>query len=834
MYINKSQLKPLYNNLHKYTKIPNLTLVLLYNIYKLFISQKTINDIYSNGRIKIIPELFKTENNYNIFIQLFSGNGDLFDYNEKLNQLYFNVEITNLIKDYFSGIFSTNKDTYRVDDEEDEEIEIIRIPLTDEKKNIYTPKHHIEFFDLHNLINKTFEFKFDLNPKIKKTHNFDTNSVGNVQKIDLMIRQKVITGDAIGEILVTKYKAICPTCNAEILYNATELGTTLKHDCGEKNVQLSNGKRAITTITGKSHIKPEIMINIYLYKCNIISKSNNVVISNTEDIYIYSFKRDLKPGKYTVDLVGFNNNLNVSKENKKLFFILGYEQQRPKASSTLITNIESKKYCNNNNIPYCKFMDVLFAIRKIHKQYTRNDITDQGMLFQMFLTLSGLAKYYFRYNKLGISIIGNKSLGKTYIAELFAMLLDRDHQYIQSGLDVSLAGLKGGINTAKMINGQTTRMFELGKFTTAGLLVMDEGDNFYNGKLLNSTLKNLLDRKITIAKVGGNDGIEQNYTPIILSNFYAWHKNVYIPKVKETYFLLLQKHIEDWIHPKDKANCFNYVSATNLFLPLSYYKKELNNEILLNAINFVRKEYEMLNIDWKTGGSIEANYRLLFDVVVWNEENKIFNKKNIIVGKTKSILPSIDQVPIDEFETELNEFCKSDINLLDEGLNSYKINNQLDKLTDSINKYLSNGGYILHQYLSNNSRSIDPKLNSILYNLILTIQLIEDIHSTKLSLNVKKFLPYLILKCKRGVSQKEYDFKEHILNFKYQDIDHEELKTKLDEIKHDEDAERTAKQMIKLQKEDNERASNKELNINDDDLDSLDVGDINNDFVDIK
>ena len=689
------------------------------------------------------------------------------------NKLYFSISLTTLIQEYFDNIVYA-ADVVDLRNQEDEENPIPNIIGVDtfiEKHNHaeffarqikdndvkhYVPNNVMKINNLHTLLNRKEDFKFLLNPTIKISNKLNISELDEVNKYDLFVNKIVFTDNAFGAFIVSEYVIKCPACAEDVSYLPFQTHTNLKHGC--TGFYSEKGDQKYTMIK-KTSLQTSISTPVYLYECFLTKDRDS-------KIFIYSLHNNLKPGRYKIDVYNCHAGLD-GVSNEQFFMMLGMEQMKVKLKNDFVDEkvvITSQLYCKENNIPFHPILNLLFAIRKIHKQYNNININNKGTLLQLFSIISGVGKCLFHYNKIAISVVGNTSLSKTYSAALYAIMFDPNYTYIENGDNVSGPGLKGGINNKKMVNGKAISIFEKGKFTTAGLCVFDEGQNFYNDPILNSALKNFLNDKISISKIGGEDGIEQNYTPLIFCNMLRFYQEHYKKSIEMEYVKFVRYEGANMAFPhKMGLRWINkYINTVNLSLPINYYITQEKNECLAKAITLVREKYFYSDIDWRTGGSIPSSFRILLDVLCDNQDKQ----SNIVERKseyTKSKLPELYEVPWEEWQEYLSLRVLGDkyINLYNEHTNSEEVNAQLEKLRENISKFILEDGLEIHKHLSMNKAEIDPKLNSIMYNVIIILQLLEDINATELTKATKEWAKMILLKCKRGITVNEYNFIQH-------------------------------------------------------------------------
>ncbi len=620
----------------------------------------------------------------------------------------------------------------------------------DEKDYTFVPNKYLELSNIHTLINKYGKFRLSLNTSLAvgKDKDFNFNSIDNVKKFKINIKRKIYSDGHVDK-LVSEFTYTCPRCFQKILLLPNQTYRTIKHGCdgyvSEKGVQ----KYQIIQPDNKASSTSK---ELTLYEFTIDHDKNIR--------HAFSFNPNINPGKYEADILLTCDSLNGNTK-KNLAIIMGIEREDFEIIDNLVDSTEAKQWCIKKELPYIRFLDTLFSIRKLHRTYTGHNIDDKGMLNQIFVTLSGLGKSLFHHRAIGVSVMGNKSLSKTYSSHMFAMPLDRDFVYVQNSTDVTVPGLKGGINNKKDINGTMTTVFEPGLFTRGGLTVFDEGDKYYSDDMLNTSLKDLFNNTISIFKIGGLQGIKQNYTPIICSNFKFNHIE-YSNHVKNVYSLIIRDKNAITSHNKTDREVIRYLSEIDLYLPLSYYVDFEKNEHLAKAISYVRSSSARKDKDWKTGGSLPSSYRLLFDVVCNNKEKKFEDVGERVCKRTEIILPELYDIPYEEFLVALKEYYEiHNIDLYKLTNNNSEVNDRLSKLFKSIDEFLVNDGKDIHIHLSDNSRKIDEKLLNIVSTVISIMQLLEDPNSITLSDNVKEWAKIILLKCKRGITEEEYDFKTH-------------------------------------------------------------------------
>lgn len=669
---------------------------------------------------------------------------------------------------------------------------------TTEERGTYIPSQKLDLHNLHTLFNKEDNIKWERNPTLKHIEKINIAElhqyIGQTINTTFTIKQLVGLKGTPFQRMETKYRFMCPRCKEQFTMLPIELGQqTIEHECLG---YMTETGRQLSVKIGKEVREPIEARNMFLYE---------VTQKARESIYIYSTENNIEPGTYNGDIYVTINRMKHGDKLETILLLLGYKELKPNTEGKELYKSDHKKaknWCEKNNLPHIKILDVMYSIRDIYNEYTKDKIDNRGTFLQLAITISGVAKLLFKYRKLGVSVMANMSAGKTYPATRFAMMLDKRYKFSQNSEDVSPAGLKGGINTAKNINGSVTRVFEPGAVTTAGFYVMDEGANFYKDPIMNNALKAFPEKVISIDKIGGEQH-EQNYTIIILCNFTE-HDRKYRDEIKDVYKTLLKREgrfkTEQEIEVK--------LQPVNFYLPLEYYYDDLGEEALGNAIGYVRDKYTNKNVDWRTGGRIEASYRLLFDVVVWNQIEYAETQEDYQTEYSKLNTPSFEDIPRDEFIEQLQQnYISRDgkiLELFEEHKNTQEVQDQLSLLKNSIQHWLKHEGIHVLEYLSEGKKRIDSKLESLVYTTALILQLYEDPNSTTLYENVKKWLEVILLKCKRGLSVDEYDFIKNRTVIKLYRVNFSEIDVNLKEYEKEKDAERVAK-ALKKQEETSEQ-----------------------------
>jgi hypothetical protein len=720
------------------------------------------------------------------------------------NDLVLNPEASFLVREHF-GVAIRRKELEEDDEEYREEREVMGIltrkefeekypqtPLPPEQKTYeYVPMPTISFNDFCVVSNNTPSFKFLLNPNIN-VRPYSSNGTIKLQKIEVDLKRQVVSGDRFGKKIATKYSIQCK-CGKTIQIYPSDIHSSITHTC---RFEVVDGRdKPIKNRLEKTGLCPVVEREMWLYEIKIPNLKNS---NKMDNIYLYAFEPDIEPGRYVCDVWNAYVWDNSSKSYVFYPIMLGFKKKELKITGDLIVpyHPKAKEYCRQNKLPYARFLDVLFSMRDITDKYGGRKLDDRGMLLQLFITISAINKHLHQHDKFGVLSMGNKSLSKTYPSYLLGIMLDSDFQHVGSSQDVTIAGLRGGINNNKLINGQTASIFEKGIFSVAGLTLFDEGELFFSDPLMNMVLKTFLDEYIDIKKIGGGK-VEQSYTPMIMSNFPLMFSGQYSKAVKDTYEKLNKISPEKHEHGMSKEEISSYISDINLYLPVARYEEDYKNQTLARTIAYTRHFFHTKGIDWRTGGSLPSSYRLLLDCVCWNVEEHSFKDEDRIIDQTESILPQQSVFPtLEIIETLKRLYDNKTINLKYEKLNTKEIKASLDSLKDDINEWFTNDekGKILFGHLSEGTIKIDDKINGLVYSFIKSLQCFEDMCNSKklsgkLSDNVKEWTFLILTKCKRGITKDEYDFKEHYTNLVPKNEKFSMLEAEIEKIKSMEEEE---------------------------------------------
>ena len=130
---------------------------------------------------------------------------------------------------------------------------------------------------------------------------------------------------------------------------------------------------------------------LYLYECSI---DNEVDITKTDTIYLYSLDPNLTPGKYYVNVWNTYVWEYPIKNHSFYPIALSVEKQEIQIDADLLKDNHpmAKEYCEKRKLPYAKFLDVLFSWRDASLKYAGRKVDNRGMLLQLFLTISDWQK----------------------------------------------------------------------------------------------------------------------------------------------------------------------------------------------------------------------------------------------------------------------------------------------------------------------------------------------------------------------------------------------------------------------------------------------------------
>lgn len=764
--------------------------------FKRFVDNKEL--IFFNTEISLIiidffKELenpkFKRIQTIDDISQFYTLKRFLTEYKNEKSKL---IDLYKLNKRKIDEIFNTKTEEEFMDHLNKVDFNIDKLKISEESELII-PSHTIYMENLQSLLYLVDGFEFSLlrSPLIK-SFNFSSNTPQNIiTRTKIRIYQKEFLTQNQYEYIVSKLFFLCPSCQEKVIIDPNELLSNVSHLCGFS----TNVKTKINT----KYIKPETQTAIVLYKCAICTNYDSVIKNKVkenwvDDYYIYSFKEDILPGFYIGEIVKFNEPFNILKKDSCAinYLLLGFQREEIKyLEDKIIKNdLEIKKIIDDKNtsakfktqylhlneiiygvkkLPQHKIWNILFSIRQYYKNRFNVEINDNGLLLQLMCLISGIARFCFNENKIAISVMGVGSVSKTFPSNMILCMLDLNLKYISDSTRVSTPALTGGVNPSANINGQTIRKFEKGLISTRGFLILDEAQTVFLKPEIQAVIKSLPQSEYLVSVVGGGK-VNYSSTPIFLSNFNEFMKkyeqeviNAYIVKYK-----FINKNENDRFF-KTNLDIINYVSKINLYQNIEYYMETLEDKILANVIYSVRKNLENERIDWKTGSQIEATNRLLLDVVIHRKKNQmeIEVDEGLLKRENFDEIDLMENYPVQQVNEELikyiyeaEDFKNIDwINLKDKSNNSSARSTQLEELEESICIFLTTEklGINISKYFTENVDHFDSKIKSLVIKVIKLLQLVDDINSTELSENTKKLANNLLLKCKRGLIQEEYN-----------------------------------------------------------------------------
>jgi len=552
----------------------------------------------------------------------------------------------------------------------------------DNPSTTFIPQVLINELDLYIALKESGgRIKIMQNPQIENSDEGQNeyNPSITLQRLKIKVLRKIKNSSKLDTFGLTYQKSFkCSRCGKLHYLYPHQSNQTLKCYCISKVDAKGNEIRQAHT-TLKDGVT-NIDYPIYLYEIGIGWGSKQTTS------YMYSIEK-LDRGKYYSDILSLN--LEIEKKEGSVPIIMGSVKKTKiviDESIFLKASVEAMDECQKMKVPPIKILNVLYGLRDLVQKYGYIKINNKGYLLQLYIIISVIAKHRYEFNKLAVSVIGNSGLSKTYSAEILIKMLDTDGIIVGNGKNLTYSGIIGGVNTGGVsVGGNKISVFEEGIATAGGLVLLDEANVYYSDPEINTSLKNLLDGSIRIAKTGApKEEIPNNYTPVILCNFPTMHKRSYMEKIKENYKKLLRKY-PNTLHDTDEKSVEKYLSEQDFYLTLQYYVDELKNNTLARTIGYVRAVYytnPQMEIDWRTGGSIPSANRLLFDVVCNNRSEKRDVDREI---PQNPVLPDKDDLPTEEVVEILKNWNKKhNINLIDRGKNTLEVNERIDKIMKSI------------------------------------------------------------------------------------------------------------------------------------------------------
>jgi hypothetical protein len=678
-------------------------------------------------------------------------------------------------------------------------------------KNIHVYNNTLTIENIFTLLNKIGEYKinFAFLPN-QGEHQFSLNTPKDIiTRCKIKILHKEQTSEDEFEYIVSKIKYICPNpdCNQLTLLNPNQIGTKIQHTCDPKLKIITNIKENIIT--------PQIQTPIILYKAKIQNKQTKKFDT---DIYIHSFAKNLQNTTYIADIVKFYEKIDIlkSKNYKYIHLLLAHTKEKKnytvtdenkiiKTHEQILQTIQNPDVENKHKTqlkqyikkleqlklkqPH-KLLTILYNLRQYYKNYYNIEIDDNGMLLQLFILISFIARKYFEENKLAISIMGVGSVSKTFPTNMLGKILDDNYNYISDTARMSTAAFTGGINTSANINGIQTRKFEKGKITNNGITCFDECQNIFLQLNFQGILKSIPQEHYEISIIGGRTE-EFNTTPIFLSNFNNYSQNystqiinAYKIKYKKTYTNAQTRKL------KTEDEITNYISKINLYENIQYYMEQLKDEILANVVYAVRKQNQHNRIDWKTGSQLEAMNRILFDCVIHkksNIKNPDLEKINPDTNVLDILLNDQDELPVEQIQNEIQQLIHNQneptyINIKE--LHKNKLPN-IQTLYENIFTFLNEEklGRAIKNHFLQNADGLDKKIHLLIIKTILTIQLTNNTQAETLDEQTKQLANIILLKCKRGISTQEYNMEHNLTEIKHYNTLDENYLVDLEDIK---------------------------------------------------
>jgi len=557
---------------------------------------------------------------------------------------------------------------------------------------------------------------------------------------------------------IADYIYVCPRCKVSLLKEPDEMSAkSISHfPCpmsGTTPVAISRGAYK----EGKT-------LNLYCYEVYVFDANNN-----KDKKQFFSFDSNLARGYYMMDVVNFKGRIVAPDDRNKKTVILGVERITPKLGFEF-NRLRGMELARKYGVKYHKIFDIQAGIIDYYK--TKNIIIkpEMGGLIQQYLLMSALMKVVFKHQYYLISVIGDTSLSKTYPSKLFCEILDTDYEYVSRDT-FSEAGFLGGVNVNYNIGGVNMSQFQEGIVTTAGLLTLDEAENFYDlNEPYNSLLKSMQNESSNIRKIGGEE-VPLNCTPIILCNLFKHHRNEnekeksYISEIKQLYYRRIAKVDETELaqyHKKTRIDSDRYVMQQDLFLPLQF----IENKYLQQVIGWIRNKYKHNDLCWYTGGTLAAQNRIFFDCICKineyvNDDEESFTD----VGSVGAHNQNQTNLPTEDFCYSVRKYLLGDkdigLTYFGREKNNSDIEEQIKKLSANVEKYLKGEGKFIETHFKDGARRVDSKIQELIVALYIGVQLINDIDATDLDSATKDYMSNVLLKTKRGVTVDEYNFISH-------------------------------------------------------------------------
>lgn len=710
----------------------------------------------------------------------------------------------NLNSDELADIFQIKNENDFIDLLSKEDFNFDEINIDDKSNKLFVCNNQLDFTNIHSLLNNYGEFGFNflLSPYVQKK----SFSLSMPPGIPIYTKVKIISNEylnmELSETIVSKLNYQCPGCKQIVLLDPNDIGADIYHACDPITKTRTKIKPNI--------IRPYNQNQITLYKVGICSNYEDVINNNTKenwvsDVYVYSFDNNIQPGIYFANLIKFYDSINILKKKSTAdYFYLLLSKQRVKIKFSeekiikdnkeiekIINNLDLEKTPNNQflhlqnkiyekqKLPKHKLWDILFSIRQYYKDRFDIDIDDNGLFLQLVSLISIIARQAFQENKMAISVMGVGSISKTFPANMVFNITDMNYRYISDSTRLTTPGITGGVNTSATINGVVVKKFDRGAISNNGAVTFDECQSIFLRPDIQAVIKSIPQEEYDVSIIGGQK-ILFSCTPVFLSNFNefmpTYEKKIidaYITKYKSIYKFESERAL------KTNEDIVRYVSQLNLHQNIEYYYESLDDKILANVIYAVRKQYEASRVDWKTGSQLEAMNRILFDVAVHRKisPTEVNLAKDLLENENSEEINLFEPMPIQQITEEILKYIYKEkdldkiilINLNNKMNNSSEVRQQIKKLQDSIHHFLTKEklGINITTYFIQNVDNFDKKIRNLVFKTIMILQLINDIHATELSDDVKRFANILLLKCKRGLNQQEYNMELNVSEIKF-------------------------------------------------------------------
>ena len=763
------------------------------NWYMLF-----LRNLRENGRLSDISSIELSPINK----EFFSGDGpwrefkkqnnafDKIAYNEEKDVFYPVPEAYKIIKDNFIMLYRVENglEDYNTGDNDNEGEDDIpnilkptdyiekygeRISIEDYESEFSMnqlygfPTSRLTTDDIRDILRMESSFHFLFNKHLNNDERIDLGMIDTVytKRVEILRRREI----DFNERFIFNYEFKCPKCNRKIEYETNELfKSTIEHNCPGEPMRddQSQGDDAEIMKLNRDSLIPATK-SMYAYEVEFIDEDGRRIESEINTLY--SFDPNLEEREYRINIIILEKGEKNKNKDNSIPYILAYEEQKSVIDQSYIDEEDTASKLKEKNLPYSRFAEALYAIRRYYRVNHNININDSGYLLQIFLTLSILARLIFNFDKLAVSVIGPTSVSKTFIAQHFLSLVDRKLTTIGGGT-ATQAGLLGG-QGKELVNGKVKQYLHSGVISRDIFAIMDECSFMYsNGSYNENILKKYHDKHIHLEKIGAQGKRFIRFTPVLLMNKFEHHYVntsdsrvvAYENEIKKNYKRLVRKNSADYDfpHETDPVSVTEYLESQNFYLPLQYYRQR--NEWLEKAIFFVRNSYVRKELDWKTGGKLASAHRIIFDVIV---ETQQFKDDEEMSDEEPSIFT---ELPVLQFRNMLKDYYKGDeeIDIKRKEKNSEKKNEQLNSLLESAKEFYNKteAGRFIKLHLRNSTTLgsiLDQKIFYNMRRVAVIIELLDNPEAIELSENTKRWLLYIFLKNKRGLTVSEYDFKKN-------------------------------------------------------------------------